>query len=308
MPLLQAEADRMSRADLTAERAVVETIITVDQVFARLPFVPFNGKTYDFNREETLPTCKATAPNQPVTEDAGTTTPCSVRMKTIVGDARVDNMLEIMESDIASQAAKQVRMKAKSAGRTYSNLFINGDETGSANNEEFDGLRKILDAAAFAAQNEALAGNISFAALDILLDLVEVGMDKVFIMNSRTIRSYYELVRAMGGANANEVTMPGVSGPVPTYRGVPILKSDWIPTNIDNSGSGGTATDTEVMLAGLDEDEGVHGLMPRTNAGVQINSIGQSQTYNAEIWRVVWYASLAVESTRALARLTKVAN
>ncbi len=52
MPLLTVEAQKLSNDML--RQGVIENIITSDELFALLPFIPVNGRTYRYNREATL--------------------------------------------------------------------------------------------------------------------------------------------------------------------------------------------------------------------------------------------------------------
>jgi len=52
MPLLVAEAAKLSLEQL--ERGVIEMIIDKDELFALVPFMHVNGKSYVYNRENTL--------------------------------------------------------------------------------------------------------------------------------------------------------------------------------------------------------------------------------------------------------------
>lgn len=304
MPLLLTEAEKLSNNFLVA--GIIEEIVTIDQIFARLPFVPFMGKTYTFNRETTLPTAAFELPNALLTESAGTLTEVDVKLKAIIGDVQIDQFIETQLSDKGSQAAKQISMASKAVARAYSSKFINGDYSGNlgaAATEEFDGLRSLLASAAFAAQIADETGALSYAMLDELIDLVKVDMSRAFIMHSRTLRSFYELVRNLGGTDPQHITMPGITGPVPTYRGIPILKNEWVPTNL-----GDDEDETQVFLGAFDEDQGIHGLHPMQNAGVVVDDIGLVETADAKRYRVKWYASGTVKSTLSLACANGVTN
>jgi len=64
MPLLVAEAAKLSLEQL--ERGVIEMIIDKDELFALVPFMHVNGKSYVYNRENTLSEADFLSPYDPV--------------------------------------------------------------------------------------------------------------------------------------------------------------------------------------------------------------------------------------------------
>jgi hypothetical protein len=125
-------------------------------------------------------------------------------------------------------------------------------------------------------------------------------------MSARSIRSYYGLLRALGGASISEaVTLPG-GRQVPGYRGVPIFRNDYIPTN------GGAGTNETTIFAGtLDDGSGTHGitgLTARGSAGIRVSYIGESETKDESITRVKMYCGMALFSLNGLAAITEVTN
>ena len=300
MPLLQAEADKLSNDMLVA--GVIENIVTSDQLFGILPFKPVNGRTYRYNRELTLGGADFLAVDGTVNESAATFTEVTQVLKRIIGDVDVDNFLQTVQSDVSDQAGVQISKKAKTVGRTYAENLINGDEGGTPT--EFDGLIELCPAGqSFAVGTNGAA--LSFDQLDQLIDLVKVGEQRVFIMNSRTRRSFMALARSVNGANIENLNFPGIVGPVTAYRGIPILRNDYIP--LDQVQGTETAA-TTVFLAGLDEDEGLCGLMAQGQGGIEVEDIGPVQNKDSRRYRVKWYAGLALHSELAMACATGINN
>jgi hypothetical protein len=81
--------------------------------------------------------------------------------------------------------------------------------------------------------------SLSYDVLDWLLDQVKLGENPAFVMNSRTIRSYVQLQRALGGTTPETVSIGGTV--FSAYRGRPILKNDYMPT--DESPNGNSRAD-----------------------------------------------------------------
>lgn len=299
--LLTAEAAKLSNDDLVT--GVVEEIVTTDMVFNVLPFRPVNGRAYVFNRESTLSSGSFVDTDDIITEGAATFENVNQKLKRIVGDVHVDNFLQATMSDQQDQVGIQVAKKAKALARTYANKLINGSQTGNA--KEFDGLKALVTGAQVIAPTGGNGDALAFTTLDNLLDLVKVGGQLGFIMNSRMLRSFNALVRALGGFHGEQINLPGVSGPIPAYRGVPILKNDWV--GLDET-VGGSTTCTSVYLVAFDENEGLAGLMASEAMGIEVILVGPHQTKDATIYRVRWYCSLALHSTLAAAKATGITN
>lgn len=299
--LLSAEAAKLSQDDLVT--GVVEEIVTTDHVFNVLPFRPVNGRAYVFNREKTLSSGSFVDTDDTITEGAATFDNINQKLKRIVGDVHVDNFLQATMSDQQDQVGIQVAKKAKSIARTYAQKLINGDETGSP--KEFNGLKNLITGSQVVAASGGNGDALSFAVMDTLIDLVKVGGQLGFIFNSRSLRSYNALVRALGGYHGEQINLPGLMGPLPGYRGIPILKNDWI--GLDET-VGGSTTCASIYLVAFDENEGLAGLMSSEAMGIDVMLVGPHQTKDATIYRVRWYCSLALHSTLAAARASGITN
>lgn len=291
MALLTAEAEKLSLDDLRS--GVVEQIVTSDQLFGILPFIPTNGKARTYNREATLGTADFVDTGDTITEDSATFDKITSKLKRLVGDTDVDDFLEETHSDETDQAATQINKKAKVVGRLYADKLINGDETGTP--KEFDGILNLCPAG----QKFAVATNgstLEYNHFDQLIDLVKIPGQRIFVANSRTVRSYIQLQRALGGTTPETVSIGGVV--FDAYRGVPILRNDFVP--IDQTQGTETAA-TTLSLVTLDEDEGLVGMFAATAMGISVVEVGKVQDEDATRWRVRWYAGLVLYSELAIA-------
>lgn len=300
MPLLTVEAQKLSNDNLRA--GVIENIITADQLFGLVPFIPVNGRTYRYNREATLGTATFVDTDDTITNDSATFDEITEDLKRLIGDTDVDDFLQRTHSDTTDQASTQIAKKAKTIGRTYADKLINGDESG--NPKEFNGLIKLCPAGqSFLVDTNGAP--LAFDHLDQLMDLVKIGGQLLFVMNSRTRRAYVNLVRNLNGTQPEAVNMPGIVGPMTAYRGIPILRNDYIP--IDQTAGSGTAL-TTVFLVALDEDEGLAGLVAQAMLGIEVKDVGPVQDKDANRWRLKWYVSLALHSELAMACATGISN
>jgi hypothetical protein len=234
MPLLTAEAEKLSQNLLV--QGVIENIVTSDQLYSLLPFTPVEGKAVLYNRELTLGSAAFVDTDDAISESAATFTPVTEKLRRIVSDVDVDDFLQGTMSDQQDQTAVQIAKKSKKVGITFADKLINGDNT--TNPKEFDGLLKLLPSGQRIGLGDTAAVALAFDHLDQLIDKVKVGMSRVLVMNSRTIRSYFALCRALGGTDPLHIAIPGVTAPgLPSYRGIPILKNDYIPVDMDRTGA-----------------------------------------------------------------------
>lgn len=301
MALLLAEAEKLSLPDLKV--GIIEEIVTSDQFFQLVPFKPVKGKILTYNRENTIAEGDFLDVGDNVPEGAATFTEIDQKLKRLIGDVDVDNFVDETLSDEQSQSAIQVTKKSKALARQFARNMINGNET--SNSKQFNGLLQLCDPTTQTLDVDNTA--FSFDQLDWLIDTNKIDGQKVFIMNSRTRRSYAKLCRALGGTQPPHMTLEGVVGAMMEYRGVPILKCDWIPINQANTSTTST-TCTTIFLVTLDENEGFSGLASAKDLGIRIKNLGELEKKDATRFRLKWYCSVALFSTLALAAVKGINN
>jgi hypothetical protein len=302
-----AESAKLSQDMLIA--GVIENVVSVNPLFDILPFEGIEGNALGYNRENALGDVQMLAVGGTITAKAAATfTYVTSPLTTIIGDAEVNGLIQATRSNKTDQRSTQVASKAKSAGRQYQDQMINGNGTGA----NMTGLLALCDPAKVvgAGGNAANGAALSFADLDLGIRTVidKEGQLDFIMMAARTIDSYLALLRAAGGAGINE-TMELPSGrKVIHYRGVPIFRNDWIPTN---QTKGATTTCTSVLFGTFDDgsySHGISGLTAREQAGIQVREVGWKETADEDITRVVWYSGLALFSLNGLAVINGVTN
>ncbi len=299
MPLLANTAALLSEAQL--ERGVIEEVIYRDEIFSMLPFKPISGKAYVYNRENTIAGGAFLAVNSNVPEQASDFTQQTAVLKILAGDVDVDKFLMTTQSDANSQVAIQLAQKAKGLGIQFQTAMFAGDVSADANS--FDGIAKLV-----ASDQKLIAGTngaaLSLSALDELKDSCYAGRPDAFMMRRGTYRAYKALLRSTGGTQPQMIMVENF-GHVPSHDGVPILVSDFIPHSIAQ----GTASDTcSVFAARFNEVDGLHGITGGGQGGFQVEDIGTVQNRDAYRYRLKWYASLVLKSTRSLSALIGVTN
>lgn len=315
------ESAKLAQDELVA--GVIENIVTVNRMFEVLPFDGIDGNALAYNRENALGPVATVgvgdsdgsigsgasgtnAAERQAAKDAATFTQVTSTLTTIMGDAEVNGLIQhTRSSDGNDQTATQIASKAKSSGRKYQDMLINGDGT----NFTFAGLLALCPTT----QTREGAGNgevLSFLALDEVHDLVtdKDGVVDYFAMHARTIRSFRALLRGLGGASIGDVLELPSGETVPAYNGIPIFRNDYIP--IDQVQGSETAATT--FFAGNFDDgsrqHGMAGLTAANMSGINVVDVGESETKDERIWRVKWYSGLALFSELGIACGNGISN
>ena len=293
-----AESAKLTQDMLLA--GVIEQIVEVNPLFELFPFMEIEGNALAYNREKVIGdvqflgvggtiTAKAPAEFDKVTSS----------LTTLIGDAEINGLIQATRSNYTDQKAIQVASKAKSLGRKYQDSMINGDGTGNA----FKGLLSLLPTSQLVNAG-ANGANFSFEILDELIDKVKDkdGAADFIMLPARTLRKYYALLRGLGGASIGDVITLPSGRQIPAYRGIPLFRNDWIPTNQTK----GTATGicTTIFAGTFDDGSGTHGIAGLTAmdaAGVRVEEVGVSETKDESITRVKMYCGMALFSELGLA-------
>lgn len=293
-----AESAKLTQDMLLA--GVIEQIVEVNPLFELFPFMEIEGNALAYNREKVIGdvqflgvggtiTAKAPAEFDKVTSS----------LTTLIGDAEINGLIQATRSNYTDQKAIQVASKAKSLGRKYQDSMINGDGTGNA----FEGMLSLLPTGQIV-NSGANGANFSFEILDELIDKVKDkdGAADFIMLPARTLRKYYALLRGLGGASIGDVITLPSGRQIPAYRGIPLFRNDWIPTNQTK----GTATGicTTIFAGTFDDGSGTHGIAGLTAmdaAGVRVEEVGVSETKDESITRVKMYCGMALFSELGLA-------
>lgn len=305
-----AESAKLALNELIA--GVIENVITVNQFFHVLPFDGIDGNALAYNRENALGDVDVYGVDDTIlAKNPATFTNVTSSLTTIIGDAEVNGLIQATRSGEGNdQRAIQVASKAKGCGRKFQDMLLNG--TGASN--QFSGLLSLVDSTQIIYQDttgtDTNGGPLSFAKLDALIDLVvdKDGNVDYLMMNSRTLRSYYALLRGLGGASIGDVVQLPSGISVPAYRDIAIFRNDWMPLTQTR---GSLTTATSVLAGTLDDgsrQHGIAGLTASNAAGMIVEDVGISQSKDNSITRVKWYAGLALYSLKGLAALSGVSN
>ena len=293
-----AESAKLSQDMLV--QGVIEEIITTNQMFGALPFQAIEGNSLAYNRENVLGDTQAIGVGDNITaKNPATFTQITSSLTTLIGDAEVNGLIQATRSNINDQTAVQVASKAKSIGRQFQDMLINGT---SANNQ-FSGLASLVaaDQVVDAGQNP-----LTFEMLDELMDRVvdKDGVVDFIAMNNRDVRQYKQLLRSQGGASISEtITLPNGERVI-SYGETPIFRNNYI-----NADTGAGSNESTIFAGNFDDGSmttGIAGLTAQGAAGINVTGVGESETKDETITRVKWYCGLANFNTNGLASITGV--
>lgn len=313
-----AESAKLAQDDLVA--GVIENIITVNQMYAILPFDGIEGNALAYNRENALggagvfgvgDTIDDSTDKNPITGEtaaakaAATFSQVTSGLTTILGDAEVNGLVQATRSGHGNdQTAVQIASKAKHCGRIFQWMLING--TGAS--DQFDGLINLCAAGQTVAATATNGDVLAFDTLDELMDLVTVkdGQVDYFTMHARERRAYRTLLRALGGASVMEVVELPSGEEVLGYSGVPIFRNDYIPIT---QTQGASSIATSVFAGTFDDGSrtaGLAGLTAEDAYGINVVDVGEKEGADEHLWRVKWYSGMALFSEKGLAMSTGI--
>ncbi len=317
-----AESAKLAQNELVA--GVIESIVTVNRFFEVVPFDGIDGNALAYNRENALGPVATigigdadgdigsgasgtNAAERQAAKDAATFTQVTSTLTTIMGDAEVNGLIQATRSsDGNDQTGTQIASKAKSAGRKYQDMLVNGDGTDFT----FAGLLALVTSGQTVAATGGNGDALSFEVMDEMMDLVvdKDGVVDYMVLNGRTIRSYLALLRALGGASIGDTVELPSGEQVPAYRGVPMFRNDYIPINQTTGGNSATTTFFAGTLDDGSRQHGLSGLTAANQSGISVVDVGESETKDERIWRVKWYSGLALFSELGLSAAAGITN
>lgn len=277
------------------QSALAEEIITVDELFSLMPFIPVSGNAYAWARENALVTAAGVAIGGAFTPGQTTYTPKSVALTTLGAQVEINKLIQnqgvgtLVDGGVS---ASQLSRAAKSVGRLFSQQFIVGDGTSDA----MTGLDTTMADGAFSAQLlDAADAALTFDMLDDLLSLVTLRRPDVILCTQKGRNKIKSLLRALGGVTTIEVA----GRQLLAYDGIPVVANDWITADVD----GGTAGRQQGIYAMCLGEDGVAAVTTGDMPGINAEYVGVHQTKDQDIWRVKMYANTVVHSTKSIAKI-----
>ena len=281
------------------QSALAEEIITVDELFSVLPFVPTAGNSYSYVRENALVTAAGVAIDGAFTPGQSTYTEKTLALATVGAQVEINKLLQaqnVGQVVDGGLVASQLARGAKSVGRKFAQWFITGD---SSSTGQFDGLDAIMADSAFAGQKiDAADAALTLEMLDSLISAVSLRRPDALVMTSKARNKVRSLLRSLGGVTTIEVG----GRMIPAFDGIPLLANDWIGSDVD----GVTAGSQQNIYAMCLGDDAVAGVTTVSVPGINAEYVGINPTKDQDIYRVKMYGAVVVHSTKSIARLDSV--
>jgi hypothetical protein len=293
---------------------IVQEIIEEGQLLPVLPVTQLDAKSLVYNREGTLPTAGFYDIGEEIPSEAqATMTQVTVTLKRIIGQWDLDNFIRDTYRDPNDIEAQAVSMARKGVMRFAEDRIIYGNNTSNA--KEFNGLQALVPASQRINQGSAATGAaLSLANLDLLIDSVKGGPPDRLVMTFEIFRRISASGRG-GTTNFPLLWMmenrPNVAGWVEGYRGIPIVRSDYITqTETISAGdfaakTGGATSTIFAYRAGSVEMGGLT-LLAGNPMFENLRIILENK--DAERFRLKWYPALALGSTKSLACIDGITN
>jgi len=285
------------------EAFVTKIIVESSPMLEYLPFRTIKGPAYRYNRERSLGTIAFRGVGGSYTPDSGVINPQFEPLVIMGGEVTIDNFeVKVMSNQMDLKAGKY-KMKARQAGITFSETFLEGDT--DVDPYAFDGIRKRLTG-----NQKILAGTggatLTLAMLDQLLDQV-VGENgsKVLFMNKTLRRKITALVRAQTGSSQISFTQDAFGRQQSAYAGCPmriVEREDDGSTILDfDEDPGDAVSDTASIYCVRSGTDYVHGIQAFSLP--EVRDFGEVQSAPHHMGRIEWYCGIVVKHPRCAARL-----
>jgi hypothetical protein len=286
------------------QKGVIETIIKDSPILQNLPFIEIEGNSLKYNREKTLPyVAWRTAGSEWTGAETFELSPQTAYLYILGGDADVDAFYQKTRSNVQDIEAAVIEQKAKAVRHAFEDAFINGNYP-NAQTDRFHGLIKLCIGSGSASNPEHgfLAGAngapLTLDMVDQLIDTVEGPKPDMILTSRRVRRELNALIRASGALA--ETSKDKVGNFVQLYNGIPVYVNDWVATNHEYGSSGTVCSYIFALRVGEDALCGLQ------NGGIQVEKIGNLESYDASRIRIKWYCGLALFSQVAIAMISAI--
>ena len=296
---------------------IVQEIYEVGQLIPQLPITTIDSYNLKWNREGALPVVTAKSKGEQYGwKEVATYSQPSLALKEY-GDqwALAKGAQETYKDPNDYRAAIQSQI-IKGALRTIEDQLIYGNATTYP--KEFDGLDKQCPATGahtFAASQDCDqgGGTVGLSIVN-LLGLIHACKPRpdLILMPQEIVDQLF--IHAMGKAGAIVMARsPSEFGTlIPSVNGVPIVPSDYLLAENDNTGGKATSGNLVSIYAirkGSVEDGGVSLAVGGETGGqdfFEVNFFDKLESYNAEGIRAYCYVALAKGSTKSISRVHSI--
>mgnify|MGYP001592900790 FL=1 len=311
MPALTLiEAAKLAAAEGKQLRAGVIEMFARSPILGAIPWRTITGNAYQYNREGTLPSVAFRGVNEAYTGSVGVINQLVESLRICGGDLDVDTF--ILQTQGEGVRATHEAMKVKALAAELVRVIIKGDSTSQP--REFDGwqARIPIGSSQLIAAGTTDAGDaLSLAKLDEAIDAVV--SPSALIMSKAMRRRFSAAGRTTTVSGYVTYEINALGQRVTQYNGIPILvpypdNGGTEPLAFDEQGDvGGTpggSSSTSIYVVSFGD-----GLVTGLQSGpIQGRDLGELETIPAKRTRVEWFAGMAIEHGRAIARLGGISD
>ena len=311
MPALTLiEAAKLAAAEGKQLRAGVIEMFARSPILGAIPWRTITGNAYQYNREGTLPSVAFRGVNEAYTGSVGVINQLVESLRICGGDLDVDTF--ILQTQGEGVRATHEAMKVKALAAELVRVIIKGDSTSQP--REFDGwqARIPIGSSQLITAGTTDAGDaLSLAKLDEAIDAVVT--PSALIMSKALRRRFSAAGRTTTVSGYVTYEINALGQRVTQYNGLPILvpypdNGGTEPLAFDEQGDvGGTpggSSSTSIYVVSFGD-----GLVTGLQSGpIQVRDLGELETIPAKRTRVEWFAGMAIEHGRAIARLGGISN
>jgi hypothetical protein len=308
MPTL-AEYQKLTTDGMVS--GVYDNILTTSELAPFLKFKSFEGNSYLYNRESTLPTSSFHQVGDDWTDSEPTFTQKSASLTIVGTQSPLDRFAMQTKSDINSQKAVLTSKMSKSLARKIENKIVTGEPEAAAT--EFEGLDSLArsETRMMAMDDGVVDGpgsaetELTQDRLDQFLDMSEGGKWDV-IMSNRTMRRKATSIARQAGSGVQLGTIDMFGQKIMSYDGIPWIVNDYITNEetYNDSGTWTSSTATTIFALKLGEENGGYTIIH--NGPVltpDLQDIGIKEQKNENLYRLAVYMQAVVHSKFGIAAL-----
>ena len=238
---------------------------------------PWTTQVYTWNERSALVSAGAYSETDTFSSATSTYAPISATIKMVKADGEVSNLLRAVSVDYIDALKAEIESATQELAHQLERYYIVGNA--GLSSKEFNGLSNLVTAT-----YNAASAKISLDILDGAINTVinNYGNPNLILLAARDVQELWSSIRSSTLAYFwNQIKVD--SNLLPTYRGIPIVASHFVPTtlNLTNNQSFGFVLDTSQILAPVVK-------------GISYEDMSSKVTTDNTAFRLKTYRTLAV--------------
>ena len=222
---------------------VCQWIVEESPLMQYLPFKEIKGNAFKYNVDLTLPEPNWMDFDQQIAVTAGSIAQRTTNIYMILQDGNTPKA-SIDTNATQDPETVDIEQASRAIARAFENCFIRGQTSTLGTTKQFKGSMRMLAELESESTtdldginnnqvipNSATSAVLTMAKVDELIDAIKPGKPDMLLMSRRVNRKLTALQRASGsGVTMSDPNAFGLR--LPTYDGIPMLRSDYMPDNL----------------------------------------------------------------------------